>query len=298
MDSVVTKKLDPNAIYSALFTPFDSNGDVDAKALEKIIKWELDKGIEGFYCCGSSGEGILLTQKERELVTEVVANTCGGEVPFIVHVGSLNTKIACDLAKHAQSKGACAVSAIPPIYYHYTQDEINSYYLDIATATDLGVIVYNIPQFTGISFTTANPLLSDKRIIGLKHTSMNLYDLERIGKAYPEKVLINGFDEIFLSALSAGATATIGTTVNFLYPVFGKIREAFNKGDITKARELQHRLNDAVQAIVSTSVFPAAKYSLTLLGVDAGICRKPFAPLTEEQKKTVKTAIENIADLL
>lgn len=295
---MVTKALNPKAIYSALFTPFDKNGDVDVKALEKIIKWEIDKGIEGFYCCGSSGEGIILSQQERELVCEVVSNIAGGSIPFIVHVGSLNTKTSIELAQHAQSKGACAVSAIPPIYYHYTQDEINNYYLDIADSTDLGVIVYNIPQFTGISFTTANPLLSSKKIIGIKHTSMNLYDLERIGRAYPDKVLINGFDEIFLSSMAAGATATIGTTVNFLYPVFAKIREAFNQGDIAKAREIQHRLNDTVQAVVSTSVFPAAKYCLTLLGVDAGICRKPFAPLTDEQKQILKTAMENIADLL
>lgn len=295
----MVKELDRTAIYSALITPYNSNGELDTSAIPKVIKFEMDKGVEGFYCCGSSGEALLLTNDERKKLVEAVISETGGQVPVIAHVGSLSTQSAIDLAKHAEKAGVCAVSAIPPIYYHYTQDEINQYYKDIMDSVGIGVIVYNIPQFTGISFTAANPLLQDKRIVGIKHTSMNLYDLERIGRAFPEKMLINGFDEIFMSAFAAGATSTIGTTVNVLPKVFHAIRDAFKAGKNDEAHALQNRLNDFVESVVKASVFPATKYAFELIsGVKVGSCRKPFAPLTAEQKKITEAAVEKIHDML
>ncbi|MCR5291030.1 MAG: N-acetylneuraminate lyase [Treponema sp.] len=295
---MVKKEPDKKAIYSALVTPFNKNAELDVAVLKKLIRFQLDKGIEGFYCCGSSGEALLLSNDERKKIVEVVLGEVGGQVPVIAHVGSLNTWSAVDLAKHAEKCGISAVSAIPPIYYHYSQAEINQYYKDIADAVSVGVIVYNIPQFTGISFTNANPLLQDKRIIGIKHTSMNLYDLERIGHEYPDKMLINGFDEIFASAMAAGATATIGTMVNVCPKLFMEIRKAFNAGDVKEAHRLQSRLNNLVEVFVNTSVFPAAKYAVTLQGIDVGSCRKPFIPLTEEQKNKVKAAMNEVADII
>ena len=296
MDGMVKKALDRSAVYSALLTPYDKHGELNVTMLRKLVRHEADSGVEGFYCCGSSGEGLLLSDDERKTIAEVVLEEA--RVPVMVHVGSLNTRSAIDLAKHAEKAGACAVSAIPPIYYHYSQEEINRYYLDILSAVDIGIIVYNIPQFTGISFTTANPLLKNERVVGIKHTSMNLYDLERIGKAYPEKILINGFDEIYASALAAGATATIGTTVNVCPKLFLAIRNAFAAGKNEKAHDAQCRLNDVIQAFVDTNVFPAAKYALSLQGFDIGPCRKPFAPLSAKQKKIVENAIRDIADVL
>lgn len=295
---MVSKKIDSKGIYSALITPLSSDGTIDEKVLRQLVRFELDHGVEGFYCCGSSGEGLLLTNDERKSIVELVLSECAGQVPVLAHVGSISTKSAVDLAQHAEKAGVAAISAIPPIYYKYSQNEINQYYQDIIDSVNLGVIVYNIPQFTGISFTTANPLLKNERIIGIKHTSMNLYDLERIGTAYPNKILINGHDEIYTSAMSAGATATIGTTVNAFPKLFAQIRAAFDEKDMSKALKLQARLNNAVETFVNTSIFPAAKYAMELQGIPVGECRKPFIGLTDEQKTLVKKAVDNLSDIL
>lgn len=295
---MVKKEFLRSGIYSALVTPYDKSGEVDLVMLKKLVKYELDKGVEGFYCCGSSGEGLLLSDDERKKIVELVISETSGQVPIVAHVGSLSTQNAVNLAKHAEKAGACTVSAIPPIYYHYSQDEINGYYSDILRAIDIDLIVYNIPQFTGISFTADNPLLKNKRIFGIKHTSMNLYDLERIGKLYPEKILINGFDEIYVSALAAGARATIGTMVNVCPELHLKIRKAFLKGDNEQAHVLQRKLNDVIQVFVKASVFPATKYALTLQGFDVGHCRKPFALLTEEHKKNIESTMCELMDVL
>lgn len=286
--------LNRNGIYSALFSPFDSRGEPDTEKLRALIRFELEKGVEGFYCCGSSGEGLLLETAERKKLIEIVAEEVQDRVPFIVHTGALSTRTAVDLSAHAKTCGAAAVSLIPPIYYHYSLDEIEQYYKDVVNTVDIDVIVYNIPQFTGISFSKKNAFLNNPRIMGIKHTSMNLYDMERLKQAFPGKIIFNGFDEIFLYGLAAGADAAIGTTVNVCPKLFKAIREEFRTGNIPAARNLQSELNGFIEVVVGAGVFPAAKYSLTLQGIDIGSCRKPFAPLTGEGKKQVEEALKKI----
>lgn len=286
--------LNRNGIYAALFTPLSNNGDLDTKKLKALVRFEIERGVEGFYCCGSSGEGLLLEPEERKAVAEIVAAEAGDQVPFIVHTGALSTRTAIWLSAHAKECGAAAVSLIPPIYYNYTTDEIGQYYKDVLDAVSLGIIVYNIPHLTGISFSKKNAFLNDERIIGIKHTSMSLYDMERIKQAYPNKIMFNGFDEVFLYSLNAGADAAIGTTVNVCPKLFNAIKAEFRNGNIAKAQSLQHALNDFIELLLHVGVFPAAKYCMALQGVDLGSCRKPFAPLAEDSKKQIENALKKI----
>jgi N-acetylneuraminate lyase len=292
MDSMVA--LNRNGIYAALLTPFDSRGELDLDKLRALIRFELDHGVEGFYCCGSAGEGLLQETAERKKVLEIVAEEVGDKVPFIAHTGALSTRIAIELSAHAKQCGAAAVSLIPPVYYHYSIEEIEQYYKDVVSAVDLGVIVYNIPQFTDISFSKKNVFLKDPKIIGIKHTSINLYDLERIKEAFPDKLIFCGFDELWLYGLAAGADAAIGTMLNVCPKIFKQIRDEFRKGDLKKAQGLQRLVNDFVEVIVEVGVFSGAKYCMCLQGMDIGQCRRPFAPLSGEDKKKMEGALEKI----
>ncbi len=295
---MVALPLKKDGIYSALFTPVKADGSLDSLRLRELVRYEVQHGAEGFYCCGSSGEALLLERQERMELVDVVASEVGGKLPFVVHTGSLSTRDAVLLSQHAQKAGASAVSLIPPIYYNYKQEEVTGYYKDVIAAVDLGVIVYNIPQFTGISFSKNNSLLSDERIIGIKHTSMNLFELERIVDAFPGKTIFNGFDEIWLYSLAAGASATIGTTVNICPKLYRAIRNAYDAADLEKAKSLQSVANEFIETLVSINVFPAAKHCMGILGVDIGPCRKPFSPLKEEDKQILTAAVDRIADYL
>jgi N-acetylneuraminate lyase len=166
--------------------------------------------------------------------------------------------------------------------------------MDVVNSVDIGVIVYNIPRFTGISFSKKNGFLQNPRIIGIKHTSMNLYDMERIRQAFPGKIIFNGHDEIWLYGLATGADAVIGTAVNIFPKLFKEIRKEFRQGNIPKAQELQHYINEFVEAIIEAGVFPGAKHCMSLLGIDLGPCRKPFAPLGDEGKRKMKEALEKV----
>jgi len=290
----MTREINKKGIYSALVTPLDKNGEVSYENLAQLVRYEKKSGVEGFYCCGSSGEGLLLSDEERMKVVETVAKE-KGDLPLIVHTGAMSSRSSIRLSQHAEKSGAAAVSMIPPIYYKYSQEEIEANYLRVADHIHIGMIVYNIPMFTGVAFTKASPILTDERIIGIKNTSYNLYDLERMKDAYPQKLLFNGFDEIYLSSLSAGATATIGTTMNVCPRIFQKIRTCFEESRIADGQELQARANDFMEALVGThSLYAATKYCLTQLGVDCGECREPFLPLNDAQKAVSLHALENI----
>lgn len=292
---VTVEKKQLERIWSALLTPTNADESVNYDALEDIVERQIEDGVEGFYCCGSSGEALLLSLDERKKVLEHTIKAAKGRVPVISHVGTIRTQDVIELADHAISAGALAVSMIPPYYYKFSMDEILDYYEDVMKAVpEAPVIIYNIPQFTGIEFNKENAgrILELENLVGIKHTSNNLYSLERMGTAFPEKALINGFDEQFLAALSVGAHATIGTTVNLFAPLFKKVRDCYFAGDMKSAFEWQQKINARVEACVKIGIFNAMKYGWTLRGVDCGFCRKPFHSLNEEQKKAMQLVME------
>lgn len=287
-------------IFSALVTPMHSDESVDYGTLSKLVDSQLGRGVEGFYCCGSSGEGLLLNLDERAEIVRSVVQAAAGRAPVIAHVGTIRTADAIALAKDAEASGADAVSLIPPYYYRFTADEILGYYNQVMAATTLPVIIYNIPQFTQVQFdkTLAGPLLDQEQVLGVKHTAHDLYSLERMTAAYPEKVFFNGFDEIFLSSLAAGAKATIGTTVNLQPELFLRTRNLFETGNLPEARAVQEQINDAVEELVAQGVFRAAKYLAGDGVLDCGNLREPFEPLNDVQRKQLDRLLTNIHEAI
>jgi len=285
-------------IISAVITPMHSDESVNYSALETLAKAQMARGVEGFYCCGSSGEGPLLRLEEREQVLATLTKTVEGKVPVIAHVGTPRTLDAVQLAKSAEQHGASAVSLVPPYYYKYSRQEVINYYRRVLDAISIPVILYNIPQFTGVELDkqSAQALLSDEQVLGVKHTSHNLYSLERMAAEYPEKVFFNGFDEIFLASLAAGATATVGTTVNLQAELFLALRQAFQTGDIPRAQALQKQINEVVEQLVAEGIFQSAKYLAGKNCTDSGPVREPFTPLNAGQYSRLDALYARLQD--
>ena len=262
---------------------------IDLDVLAELVERQLARGVEGFYCCGSSDEALLLSLKERKAVVRTVMTTVAGRVPVIAHVGTIRTDDVVELARDAEEAGVDAVSMIPPYYYHFTVDEVVAYYETVLGKCGLPVMLYNIPQFTQFAFDKRNAgsLLENPRVIGLKHTAHDMYSLERMRSAYPEKILFNGFDEVYLASLSAGADATVGTTVNLQPELFLRVRSLFEQGEILRAQEVQRQINDVVEELVAHGVFSAAKYLAGYPDLDCGRCRAPFRPLDDDDKNSL-----------
>lgn len=279
-------------IFTALLTPFDKNGKVNEKELEKLVKFNLEKGANGFYVCGSTAEAFLLTKEERMQVLDIVRDAAQGST-LIAHIGSLNEADAAEMGQHAKKIGYDAVSSVAPFYYKFSFDEIKNYYFRLADASALPMLVYHFPAFSGVNMGVGemSKFLSDDRFLGIKYTSNDFFMMEQCKTAFPEKVLYNGFDEMFLSGLAMGADGGVGSTYNFMADKFVRIRSLFAEGKIEQARAVQQEANRIITILCKVGVMQAEKEVLNQLGFDFGVCRHPFGEPTAEQKELIKNEI-------
>lgn len=282
-------------IVPALVTPFDRDGNVNYEELKKLVRLLLEEGADGFYVTGSTGECFLLTDEERTRITAAVAETVQGRVPVIAHVGKIGAAQAAHLAKEAQKAGADAVSSVPPFYYDFKLEEIVSYYEAISDATELPVVVYNFPQYSGVSINVDNlgRIMERCRVGGLKYTDSNLYELERIRAGYPELKLMFGQDEAFLYALPVGADGAIGSTYNFMLKKYRRILDAYREGRLAEAERLQHEACRIIDTLLRVRDIAAVKYLLNRKGIRCGDLRSPFQAITAQEKQL----LDRIGDL-
>lgn len=280
-------------IFPALLTPFDENNQVNEKELRRLIRYNLDQGAKGFYVCGSTAEVFLLTDEERRLIYRTVADEAKGNCTLIAHVGAVSTDQAVRYARYAEELGYDAVSAVAPFYYKFSFEQIRSYYFAIADAVRLPVIIYNFPSFSGVNLTLPQieTFLKDDRFIGIKHTSSDYFMLEQIKMHYPNKVVYNGYDEMFLAGVTMGADGGIGSTYNFMTDKFIRIQAYVKQGELKKAQEIQASVNRVVSALCKVGVMEGEKEVLCQLGFDFGRARSPFSTLTEEQRLMIRDVI-------
>lgn len=277
-------------IYPALVTPFTESGELDAYALSSLVDRLLGAGVSGFYVCGSTAEVMLLSLEERKRILKIVSAQVAGRADVVAHIGAQRTEDTIELARHAAECGVQAISALPPIYYKYSLDELTQFYLDIAATAELPLIIYNAPALSGVAFNTENTgrLFAEKRILGMKYTSYDLYEMQRMIAANPDKVFINGHDELYLNTLVFGLQHAIGSTFNFMPGNFLRLREKFEAGDMAGAYQEQDRINRVVSGLIKVGVFRGVKGMMQLLGLPGGYCRRPFLPLSAEQMKSLE----------
>lgn len=285
-------------VLPALLTPFDNNDCINKQAVDKLVKYNLGKGVDGFYVGGSTGEGLLLTVEERIALFNYTAEANEGKSTLIAHVGSIATKHAIEMAKGAQKAGYDAISAVAPYYYKFSPDAIKQYYYDIASSVDIPMIIYNFPGANGFSLdkaTAEEMFANNDKFIGIKHTTSDMFALQQFKSMKADPVVYNGFDEMFMAGLAMGADGGIGSTYNFMAEKFIAIRNAFNNGDIATAQKIQNEANEIIAVLIKHGVFASEKYILECLGIDMGICRKPFMPLAENAKQELKEVAKQFA---
>ena len=279
-------------IFTALLTPFDKDNKVNETQLEKLIKHNLKMGVKGFYVCGSTGEAFLLSTDERKQVMDIVKSTAP-EATLIAHIGSVNEMEAMELANHAKKLSYDAISSVAPFYYKFSFEEIKNYYYRLADSAELPMLVYHIPTFSGVNMgiREMSQFLADDRFLGIKYTSNDFFTMEQCKANFPEKIVYNGFDEMFLAGLSMGADGAIGSTYNFMADKFVRIKQCFDAQEVKAAQEIQKQANRIITVLCQIGVMQAEKEVLNQLGFDFGVCRHPFGELTAKQKELIAKEI-------
>jgi len=282
-------------ILPAIITPFDAEGNVDFDLLRDVVRFQIDKGVHGFFVCGTVGEGPLMSIKQRKSVAEAVVREVKGKVPVIVHVGTTNTAESVELAKHAESVGADAVGAVTPYFFKPDLEGLIMHYRLISEAVRIPTFVYNIPQQTGFNLTPEifRKLCSIENIHGIKDSSGSLSQIQEIIETAPKHVtVINGADDILLAALLVGVNAEISGVANVAPEILVELYENFREGNYKKALELQRKTNVLRRILYEWSSIPSIKAALELRGIKAGMPKKPLRPLRQEEISRLKDKLK------
>ena len=278
-------------IYSALMVPYNEDGSINEKGLREIVRYNIDKmGVDGLYVGGSTGENFMISTEEKKKVFEIAIDEAKDAVHLIAQVGSINLHEAVELGKYVTKLGYKCLSAVTPFYYKFDFEEIKDYYETIVRETGNYMVIYSIPFLTGVNMSLSQfgELFKNEKIIGVKFTAGDFYLLERVRKAFPDKLIFAGFDEMLLPATVLGVDGAIGSTYNVNGIRAKKIFELAKQSKITEALEIQHVTNDLIEGILSNGLYQTIKEILKLEGVDAGYCRKPMKKIGEKQVEFAK----------
>ena len=276
-------------IMPALFTPLNEDSTVNAPVVAPLIKWQLERGVDGFYVLGATGEGAVLAEKERMIMAEAAADVLRGTgKKLILHVGAADTREAERLARHAGRIGADAVSSVYPNFFRvYSMEEAKDYYRALIDAAGVPMLCYCQPMLKGGAMEFAEEIMKVEGVIGLKYTFPNYYDLFMIKQLNGGNInVINGPDESLICGLSMGADGGIGTTYNMMPDRYVRLYQAFLDGDWETARRMQASVNRVI-AVMLAHGFSAFKLGMEALGFDVGPAAFPAKRFTPEEKKAL-----------
>ncbi|NLG25184.1 MAG: dihydrodipicolinate synthase family protein [Clostridiales bacterium] len=274
-------------LFVAIVTPFTADNRVNEDAFRRLIERLIGQGAAGLLVAGSCGEFPMLTGRERSRTFELAARFCD-QLALIANVSAPGVDEAAGLGLSAKAAGCHAIMATPPYYFRHDQAAIASFFRALRDAVDLPLYLYNFPINTGVELDLNHPairtLFVDGTLAGVKHTSTNIAQLERILSLNPVLRVFAGMEETYLAARAIGAVGAIGATFNVTLPLFARIEAAFSAGDLAAARIAQREAGDFCASLNHGDLFPAIKYALSRLGIDAGDCRRPFPTLSDARK--------------
>lgn len=264
-------------LWPAMFTPVTPEGKINVHELEKLIEMLIDKGVDGLYVLGSTGQGFMFNEEERKKIAEHVIQIVDKRVAIIVQVGAINADECIRLAKHAASAGADAISSVGPIYYHASVGMAFEHYSRIARATDLPFIPYQIGHAT--DKTLVEKLMEIPNIIGMKLTTSNLLEISSIYRqAGGRWQLFSGADELICQAALCGTAGAIGSTYNLLPDTFKKLRQDFLGGKTIMAAEFMLTFQNLIEDVLPVIWSFYRRAMLLKHNIDIGDPKPPLQP--------------------
>ena len=280
---------DFKGVIPAVLSVFDKDENLDEQGPREFIRYLMSMDIGGLYVTGSTGETWLMTAEERMRQVEIVMEEVGDKVPVVVHVGAMSTREAVKLAKHAEQYGAAGVSSVPPFYFKYNADQIFNYYKDVAEATNLPMIVYNIPLAGMMTVDQIIRLSTIENVKGVKYTGTALFEVMQIKDGCKEGFQVyGGCDELGSSNIAIGVDGIIGSFYNVIADHYIKIWNAVKASDVALATKLQRQAVHVIFAgINSGSMMACMKVWLRAAGLPGGWSRRPFSNFSEEEEKAL-----------
>ncbi|HLR93193.1 MAG TPA: dihydrodipicolinate synthase family protein [Jiangellaceae bacterium] len=283
----------------ALLTAYDQAGEVSTQRTSALVAALQAAGFDGYFVTGTSGEYYLLSPAERLLILETVA-AGAGEAQVVFQVAASDQREVRQLARQARDHGATAISASIPIYYGYSDESLARYFRDVREASDLPLLGYAIPGFTGrvMGAELLTTLAAEGTLQGLKYTSSDLAILAQLRAGAPEDFsLLLGSDDLLVAAMSLGASGGIGATFNLAPRLYVELYRAHRAGDLAEARRLQELAVGMLGALADGEVYPMLKSAMRVRGLDVGQSRFPMAQHGPADDQRVAAALDAVEGL-
>lgn len=291
-----------NGLIAAPFTPMKEDGSLNLSVVESYARKLKQDGIQGVFVCGTTGEGYSLTLEERKLVLQEWLRFKEKGFEIIAHVGSTSYSQSAELARHASDEGTSAIGAMGPSFFQPTRaEELVGYCAKIAReAPEIPFYYYHIPSLSGVHVSMKAFLelasVSIPNLQGIKFTHNNLMEMQQCMMFENGRFeILHGYDEVLLGGLSLGIKAAVGSTYNYMGPLYNQLISDFNSGNLHAARKLQQFSVKLVEVLLNyRGGVIAGKAIQSLCGIECGPCRLPLQTISNEEKNALRKELDDL----
>lgn len=281
---------------TALVTPFRKDQSLDEETLRKLVRRQIQAGINFLVPCGTTGESPTLTHKEHLRVVEITLEEARGKVPVLAGAGGYNTAEVVELAQELSHMGADGILSVTPYYNKPTQEGLVQHFKAIAKAVPLPIVVYSIQGRTGVNVepATLKRLAEIDNIIGVKEASGNIGQMATVLHLLPEKfTVLSGDDAITIPLIALGGRGVISVVANEIPAEFSKLTQLALAGDFAGARALQRQWFPLMEVNFCEVNPGPVKASMAMMGLLEPVFRLPMVPPSEANRAKIEAVLKS-----
>ena len=282
----------------AVVTPFTLDGAVDYPALKRLIRYQLDSGVDFLCILATTGETPCLTLDEKNKITELVKEENKGQVPILKYCGGNNTAAVIEEMKATDWSGIDGILSICPYYNKPSQEGLYQHFKAIASASPLPVVMYNVPGRTGVNMkaeTTVRLAHDCENIVGIKEAAGSLEQVDEIIKSKPDRFdIISGDDALTFSMIASGAAGVISVIGNALPREFSRMIRLEFQGEYEAARRIHHMFTELYSLLFVDGNPAGVKALLNDMGYIENVLRLPLVPTTIKTKEKMAEILKEI----
>jgi len=280
---------------TALVTPFRGDQSLDEETLRRLVRRQIEAGIDFLVPCGTTGESPTLTHAEHLRVVEITLDEAKGRVPVLAGAGGYNTREVVALARELEEVGADGILSVTPYYNKPTPEGLYQHYKAIASAIDLPIIVYSIQGRTGINVEPATlaRLAQIENIVGVKEASGNIAQMAAIVGLLPaDFTVLCGDDPITIALMALGGRGVISVVSNQIPAEMAQLAQFCLQGDFETARQIQRRFLPLMNVnFVESNPIPV-KAAMAMMGLLESVYRLPLCPPAEASRARIEKVLE------
>lgn len=280
---------------TAMVTPFRRDGSLDEATLRKLIRRQIDQGIDFLVPCGTTGESPTLAREEHLRVVAITVEEAKKRVPVLAGAGGYNTHEVIELARECEKLGADGILSVAPYYNKPTQEGLYQHFKAIAASIKIPIILYNIQGRTGINIEPATivRLSQIDNIIGVKEASGNITQIADIIDRLPNFIVLSGDDAMTLPVISLGGRGVISVVSNQIPAAMAELTRLANNGDFAAARRLQRQWFSLMQVNFVEANPGPVKWGMSVMGLLEAAYRLPMVEPAAASKQKIEQVLES-----